>query len=78
MIGQTIGFLLRNLPAVLFGAALVLAAMRSTPDNTAERYFGVDSSAPDRDHWAMGRRFPCVLSGNCRSSHRMASQPFPV
>src|SRR5271156_11089 len=40
MIGQAIGFLLRNLPAVLFVAALVLAATRSTPDNTAERYLG--------------------------------------
>ena len=40
VIGQTIGFLLRNLPAVLFVAALVLAAVRSTPDNTAERYLG--------------------------------------
>src|SRR5271154_5502549 len=38
MIGQTIGFLLRNLPAVLFVAALVVAATRSTPSNTAERY----------------------------------------
>src|SRR5271154_2469782 len=40
MIGQTIGFLLRNLPAVLFVAALVVAATRSSPSNTAERYLG--------------------------------------
>jgi disulfide bond formation protein DsbB len=40
VIGQTIGFLLRNLPAVLLGAALVLAATRSTPEKTAERYLG--------------------------------------
>jgi hypothetical protein len=40
VVGQTIGFLLRNLPAVLFGAALIFAAMRSMPDNIAERYLG--------------------------------------
>jgi hypothetical protein len=40
MIGQTIGFLLRNLPAVLFVAALVYAAARSTACNAAERYLG--------------------------------------
>jgi hypothetical protein len=38
MIGQSIAFLLLNLPAVLFVAALVLAASRSTPANVAERY----------------------------------------
>jgi uncharacterized protein DUF6790 len=38
MIGETIGFVLRNLPALLFISALVLAATGSSPDNTAERY----------------------------------------
>ena len=40
MIGQTIAFVLRNLPAALFVAALLFAAARSTPRNAAERYLG--------------------------------------
>jgi disulfide bond formation protein DsbB len=38
MIGESIGFLLRNLPAVLFVAALAIAATRRSPANAAERY----------------------------------------
>ena len=38
MIGETIGFLLRNLPAVLLVAALVLAALRRGYGSTAERF----------------------------------------
>lgn len=37
MIGEAIGFLLRNLPAVLFVAALVLAAARRGSGSAAER-----------------------------------------
>ncbi|MGE3147989.1 MAG: DUF6790 family protein [Pseudorhodoplanes sp.] len=38
MIGASIGFVLRNLPAFLFAAAIVAAALRKTPTNAAERY----------------------------------------
>jgi hypothetical protein len=37
VIAETIGFLLRNLPAVLFVAALVAAALRRSPKTPAER-----------------------------------------
>jgi disulfide bond formation protein DsbB len=38
MIGNAIGFLLRNLPAVLFVVAIALAAIRRGAENTAERF----------------------------------------
>ncbi len=37
MIGETIGFLLRNLPAVLFVAAFVLAGLRRSSGSASER-----------------------------------------
>ena len=38
MIAELIAFVLRNLPALLFALAIVLAAIRRSPDNAAERY----------------------------------------
>jgi hypothetical protein len=38
VIAETIAFLLRNLPAVLFVIALAMAASRRGPGSTAERY----------------------------------------
>ena len=38
MIAETVGFLLRNLPAVLFVIALVVAAIRRGHDSAAERF----------------------------------------
>lgn len=38
VIAEAIGFLLRNLPAVLFVLALILATVRRGHGNTAERY----------------------------------------
>ena len=40
MIGETIGFLLRNLPAVLLVAALVVATPRRGVESAVERFLG--------------------------------------
>ena len=38
LVGETIAFVLGNLPAFLFVAALIIAALTHAPANTAERY----------------------------------------
>ena len=76
--GETIGFLLRNLPAVLLVAALVLAVPRRGSASAAERLLAWLLFLPIGITGLWGRGKPRLFSGSSGNPYRVGDKPVPV